>query len=66
LKRQEQRQNEFFNKIKKQKTQKNLQGSQSTEQLTSPESLALTHQLNGTMVDLTLDQSQEETETIAT
>jgi len=63
LKRQEQRQNEFFNKIKKQKTQKNLQGSQSTEQLTSPESLALAHQLNGTMVDLTLDQSQEETET---
>jgi hypothetical protein len=63
LKRQEQRQNEFFNKIKKQKTQKNLQGSQYPEQLTSPELLALTHQQNGTLVDLTLDQTQEETGT---
>jgi hypothetical protein len=63
LKRQEQRQNEFFNKFKKQRTQKNLQGSQSPEQLTSPELLALAHQQNGTLVDLTLDQSQEETDT---
>ena len=54
LKRQEQRHNETFNNLKKRKTQKNLNGSHSTEPMASPDKTVLKKPA-ATILDLTGD-----------